>query len=170
MDQKKIGSFMKELRKEKELTQEQIAEHFNVSNRTVSRWENGHNMPDLDILIDMSDFYEIDMRELLNGERKSETMTEELKETVLMVADYSNDDKGRLLRKMHYLFILGMVGFAVSIIIGALGLENISPYEEIASFGLGFSFGVVILGVIFTSRYAVKVANLKLRLLEKMKK
>lgn len=170
MDQKKIGSFMKELRKEKELTQEQIAEQFNVSNRTVSRWENGHNMPDLDILIDMSDFYEIDMRELLNGERKSETMTEELKETVLMVADYSNDDKGRLLRKMHYLFILGMVGFAVSIIIGALGLENISPYEEIASFGLGFSFGVVILGVIFTSRYAVKVANLKLRLLEKMKK
>lgn len=170
MDQKKIGSFMKELRKEKKLTQEQIAEQFNVSNRTISRWENGHNMPDLDILIDMSDFYEIDIRELLNGERKSETMTEELKETVLMVADYSNDVKGRLLRKMHYLFILGMVGFAVSIIIGALGLENISPYEEIASFGLGFSFGVVILGVIFTSRYAVKVANLKLRLLEKMKK
>lgn len=170
MDQKKIGSFMKELRKEKELTQEQIAEQFNVSNRTVSRWENGHNMPDLDILIDMSDFYEIDMRELLNGERKSETMTEELKETVLMVADYSNDEKGRLLRKMHYLFILGMIGFAVSIIIGALELENISPYEEIASFGLGFSFGVVILGVIFTNRYAVKIAKLKLRLLEKMKK
>ena len=118
----------------------------------------------------MSDFYEIDMRELLNGERKSETMTEELKETVLMVADYSNDEKGRLLRKMHYLFILGMIGFAVSIIIGALELENISPYEEIASFGLGFSFGVVILGVIFTSRNAVKIAKLKLRLLEKMKK
>ena len=170
MDQKKIGSFMKELRKEKKLTQEQIAEQFNVSNRTISRWENGHNMPDLDILIDMSDFYEIDIRELLNGERKSETMTEELKETVLMVADYSNDEKGRLLRKMHYLFILGMIGFAVSIIIGALELENISPYEEIASFGLGFSFGVVILGVIFTSRYAVKIAKLKLRLLEKMKK
>ena len=56
------------------------------------------------------------------------------------------------------------------IIIGALELENISPYEEIASFGLGFSFGVVILGVIFTNRYAVKIAKLKLRLLEKMKK
>lgn len=41
MDQKKIGSFMKELRKGKKLTQEQIAEQFEVSNRTVSRWENG---------------------------------------------------------------------------------------------------------------------------------
>lgn len=169
MDQKKIGSFMKELRKGKKLTQEQIAEQFEVSNRTVSRWENGYNMPDLDILIEMADFYEVDIRELLNGERKSETMTEELKETVLMVADYSNDEKGRLLRRMHYLFILGMVGFAMSIVIGALGLENTSPYEEIASFGLGIAFGMVIIGVIFTSRYAVKIRNLKLRLIEKMK-
>lgn len=50
MDQKKIGSFIKELRKEKNLTQEQLAEKFNVSRRTVSRWETGNNMPDLDIL------------------------------------------------------------------------------------------------------------------------
>ena len=50
MDQKKIGGFLKELRKEKEMTQEQLAEKFNVSSRTVSRWENGNNMPDLDIL------------------------------------------------------------------------------------------------------------------------
>ena len=66
MDQKKIGSLLKELRKEKGLTQEQFAEIVNVSNRTVSRWENGNNMPDLDILIQISDYYEIDLRELLN--------------------------------------------------------------------------------------------------------
>lgn len=47
MNQQKIGMFMKSLRKEKGLTQEQLAEVFNVSNRTVSRWENGNNMPDL---------------------------------------------------------------------------------------------------------------------------
>lgn len=50
MDQKKIGGFLKELRKEKGVTQEQLAEQFSVSSRTVSRWENGNNMPDLDIL------------------------------------------------------------------------------------------------------------------------
>ncbi|MCI9292491.1 MAG: helix-turn-helix transcriptional regulator, partial [Erysipelotrichaceae bacterium] len=53
MKQEKIGKFLKELRKQKGLTQEQIAEKFNVSNRTISRWENGNNMPDLDILIEI---------------------------------------------------------------------------------------------------------------------
>ena len=69
MDQKKIGNFLKALRKEKEMTQEQLAEQFNVSSRTVSRWENGNNLPDLDILIEISDYYEIDLREIFNGER-----------------------------------------------------------------------------------------------------
>ena len=53
MDQIKIGNFIRELRKEKGFTQEQLAEHFNVARRTVSRWETGSNMPDLDILIKM---------------------------------------------------------------------------------------------------------------------
>ena len=59
--------------------------------RNVSRWETGNNLPALDILIEMSDFYEIDLREILDGERKSEKMNQELKETVLKVAEYSND-------------------------------------------------------------------------------
>lgn len=46
-----IGEFLKELRKEKELTQQQFPEILNVSNRTVSRWENGNNMPDLDVFM-----------------------------------------------------------------------------------------------------------------------
>ena len=47
MDQIKIGTYLKELRKEKNLTQEQIAEKFGVSQRSVSRWENGYTMPDI---------------------------------------------------------------------------------------------------------------------------
>ena len=96
MNQIKIGEFLKELRKEKGLTQEQLAEQFNVSRRSVSRWETGNNMPDLDTLIEMADYYEIDLRELLDGERKSEKMNEELKETVLKIAEYSNSEKIRI--------------------------------------------------------------------------
>ena len=51
MDTKKIGAFLKQCRKEKNLTQEQLAEKFEVSARTVSRWETGINMPDLSILV-----------------------------------------------------------------------------------------------------------------------
>ena len=51
MNQMKIGIFLQQLRKEKGLTQEQLAEMTGVARRTVSRWETGNNLPDLDILI-----------------------------------------------------------------------------------------------------------------------
>lgn len=168
MNQEKIGSLMKELRKEKGFTQEQLAEKFNVSSRTISRWENGRNMPDLDILIEMSDYYEIDLRELLNGERKSEDMDKELKETVLMVADYSNEEKSKLNTRMHLMFLVGFLDFLVFFIIEGLGLENTSPYEEISSFGLGVAFGMIVIGVLFTSKYALGICKFKKRILNKM--
>ena len=90
MNQQKTGELLKHLRKEKGLTQEQLAEHFYVSSRTVSRWETGNNMPDLDMLIELADFYDVDIRELIVGERKSENMNNETKDTLKKVAEYSN--------------------------------------------------------------------------------
>ena len=93
MDQKKTGAFLKELRKEKKLTQEQLAEILQVSNRTVSRWENGANLPDLDLLIQIADYYEVELGELLDGERREQVVDKELENTVRKVADYSNEEK-----------------------------------------------------------------------------
>ena len=131
MDMIKIGIFLQELRKENSLTQEQLAEQLGVARRTVSRWETGNNMPDLDILVELSDLYSVDLREILSGERKSENMDQELKETVLQVADYSSEEKNRMLRRMHLLFIAGLIGFAAFLVITFLGLEAIAPYETI---------------------------------------
>lgn len=169
MDIVKIGKFLQELRKEKGLTQEQLAEKMNVARRTVSRWETGSNMPDLDILIELADYYEVDLREILSGERKSEHMNKELKETVLQVADYSNEEKARLMRRIHWLFIAGLIGFVAFMVITALGLDTTEPYESIGSFGIGIAFGMLIIGVIFTSRYAPRIREFKLRLLGKLK-
>ena len=72
MDTKKIGAFLKQCRKEKNLTKEQLAEKFEVSaRRTVSRWETGINMPDLSILVQLAEYYDVEIRELLDGERLS---------------------------------------------------------------------------------------------------
>ena len=169
MDQIKIGKYLQELRKEKGLTQEQLAERVGVARRTISRWETGSNMPDLDILIELSDFYDVELRELLSGERRNGQMNEEMKETVLQVADYSNEEKARLLRRMHWLFIAGLVGFAAFLVITVAGLSDTSPYEGIGSFGLGIAFGMIILGVIFTSRYADRIREFKKRLLVRTK-
>jgi transcriptional regulator with XRE-family HTH domain len=167
MDMIKTGKLLQQLRKEKGLTQEELSEKMGVSRRTVSRWETGNNMPDLDILIELSDLYETDLREILSGERKSEQMDKELKETVLQVADYSSEEKARLIRRMHWLFIAGLIGFIAFLVITALDLGEVSPYSGIAGFGLGVAFGMMIIGVIFTSRYASEIRKFKMRLLNK---
>ncbi len=165
MDLMKIGTFLQELRKEKGLTQEQLAEQLGVARRTVSRWETGANMPDLDILVELSDLYAVDLREILNGEREQERMNEELKETVLQVADYSSEEKARLMQRMHWMFIAGLIGFTAFLVTVLLGLDTTDPYEFIGSCGLGIAYGMIIVGVIFTSRYAAKIRETKLRIL-----
>ena len=71
MDQKKTGAYLKSLRREKGLTQEQLAEKFYVSSRTVSRWETGNNLPDVGMLVELADFYNADIRDIIDGERKN---------------------------------------------------------------------------------------------------
>ena len=78
VDPKKIGSFLRELRKEQRITQEDLAEKLNVSSRTISRWETGGNMPDISLLIEIADFFDVSIPEIINGERKSEKMNEEV--------------------------------------------------------------------------------------------
>lgn len=97
MDNVKIGSFLKALRKEKGLTQEEVAVKFGVAGRTVSRWETGSNMPDISMLVELSEFYGIDVRELLDGERKSESVDKEIKETLEKVADYTDTEKEKVI-------------------------------------------------------------------------
>ena len=101
MDTIKVGAFLKELRKEHNLSQEQLADKFNVSSRSISRWENGNTMPDISIMIELADFYDVDIRDLLRGERKSEKMEENLKETLEMVAEYTEADKAKILKKVY---------------------------------------------------------------------
>ena len=89
MDQIRIGAFFKALRKEKGLTQEQLAEKLAVSGRTVSRWETGSNMPDIGMLVVLADFYGVSIPELINGEKKSENMNQETRDTAIAMAEYS---------------------------------------------------------------------------------
>lgn len=99
MDQKKIGSFLKELRKEKGITQEELAEILTISGRTVSRWETGSNMPDISLLLEIAEFYDVSIPEIINGERKSESMEKEVKEVVEAMSDYASTEKTLLLKR-----------------------------------------------------------------------
>ncbi len=130
MNQQKTGEFLKLLRKEKEVTQEQLAEVFGVSSRTVSRWENGVNMPDLSMLAEIADYYNVDIREIIDGERKSENMNNEIKDTVLKAAEYTDNEKTVLLRRIRYESISGTIALAVYLIIKVFDLSSENIFLE----------------------------------------
>lgn len=167
VDQKKIGSFLKDLRKGKGCTQEQLAERLGVSNRTVSRWENGNNLPDFDLLLALAGYYEVTLEEILTGKRSETPMDKDPAQTMEQITDYTNTKRMEWTQRLHLLFLLGTVGALFYGVVLALGLAHQSPYEEIGSFGLGLACGMLLLGTLFTSRFATRLLQTKLRLLHR---
>ena len=143
MDTKKIGAFLKQCRKEKNLTQEQLAEKFRVSARTVSRWETGTNMPDLSILVELAEYYDVEMRELLDGER-SQAMNKEMRETLDKVAMYEEWTKRKALQAGNLAFASMFVIGVMAIIIQMLLTINIR-------FILGETVSVLAGGILYAT-------------------
>lgn len=110
MNHQRIGRFLKQLREEKGLTQEQLAEHFQVSSRTVSRWETGTNLPNIDTLIDLAAYYNAEVGEIIDGERKGEKMKDRSNDTMKKVAEYNTR---WLIRQIISGAIKGILIFAV---------------------------------------------------------
>lgn len=168
MDQVKIGKFLAELRKENEMTQEQLAENLNVARRTISRWETGSNMPDIDILIELSDLYTVDLREILNGGRKSEKMKNETKETVLQAVDYTNTESEKYNKRVRICNSIALLFLVVYMLFKDTTLyaqnEVVSLIIDVAQ---GVSLGMLLTGLVFLSRYGVKIRAFKQRIFKR---
>lgn len=170
MDQQKIGLFLKELRKGKGITQEQLADKFSVSSRTVSRWENGINMPDLDILIDISDFYEVDLRDILNGEKKKQESQEDVNGSILQAVNYSNIEAEKFNKRIFICEIIAVVLIVLAVMLKDTSIYSINPLmQNLVSLTEGLGVGLMIAGLLMTSRYGQKLNNLKKRILDKTK-
>ena len=152
MDQKKTGSFLRELRKEKQLTQEQLAERFGVTNRSVSRWETGSNMPDLSILVELADFYDVDIRDIIDGERKGEDMNKEEKERLQLVADYAETEKNTLLMRLRIFSIVGLVSLIAGLTMMVVSRDNNLPiYDYLMGTLMGVAIGALLVAVFYST-------------------
>ncbi|MGN1105052.1 MAG: helix-turn-helix domain-containing protein, partial [Huintestinicola sp.] len=153
IDKIKIGNFLRELRNEKGITQEKLAEKYGVSSRSVSRWENGSTMPDLGILVELADYYQIDIGEIIDGERKSENMNKETKETLLKVADYAEMEKMMLVRKKEFSFLgkILFILFAVSLLLSAIAFNLDKVVFSLIAFAFVIIFACVL--VVFSKSY-----------------
>ena len=124
MDQIKVGAFLKDLRKEKGITQEQLAEGLGVSGRTISRWETGKNMPDISLLVEIAEFFDVSIPEIIKGERKSENMKEETKEVVETMSDYAKAEKEQLIKSFRNMSIIGLVALLVYMVMRETGVYD----------------------------------------------
>ena len=152
MDQKKTGSFLRELRKEKQLTQEQLAERFGVTSRSVSRWETGSNMPDLSILVELADFYDVDIRDIIDGERKGEDMNKEEKERLQLVADYAETEKNTLLMRLRIFSIVGLISLIAGLTMMVISRDNNLPvYDYLMGTLMGVAIGALRVAVFYST-------------------
>ena len=69
MNQEKVGKFISQLRKEYNMTQQELADKLQITDKAVSKWENGRCMPDISFLEQLSSIFQVTVKEILNGER-----------------------------------------------------------------------------------------------------
>lgn len=116
MDQVKIGIFIQDCRKMKKITQLELAEKLGVTDRTISNWENGKNMPDLSMFKPLCDILGITINELLSGEKiLSKDYTERLEENFINIIDYVNKNNIKINNyRIIFFLILGVIGIIIS--------------------------------------------------------
>lgn len=91
MNQEKIGKFILELRREKNMTQQELADKIGVTDRAISKWENGRGMPDLSLMIPLCKELDITINELISGEKiEKKDYQSKLEENILKTIDYTN--------------------------------------------------------------------------------
>lgn len=127
IQQDKMGCMLRSLRKEKGLTQEQLAEHFGISNRTISRWENGINMPDISVLVEIAEFYEVGILELIEGERTQEKMETDNNNQLKKIAEYSDKQNHMMISKINKRDIVALI----FCIIACIGITLFTGYRNV---------------------------------------
>ena len=131
MDIIKTGEFIAKLRKDKGLTQEQFGDKIGVTNKTVSRWETGKYLPPADILILMSELFDVSINELLAGQRLSDDeykQTAEKNLTEVIRSSFTTKDEIDFFKKKwlkDHIFIMIVIGICVlGVLVVGIILQN----------------------------------------------
>ena len=146
MNQEKIGKFISKVRKEKKITQKQLAEKLEITDRAISKWENGKSMPDLALLKPLCNILDITINELLSGEYISKEKKEEtLEDNIVNAINYSKK-KENIYELIFYLFILlfGVIMIVISMSIFSSPIEFTMWYSIIGTYVLMIIFSCLL--------------------------
>lgn len=146
MNQVKIGQFISECRKSKNMTQAQLAEKLNITDRAISKWETGKGMPDSSIMLELCNELGITVNELLSGERISmNDYTKKMEENLLELKK-SEEEKNIMLLQLE--IVIGVISTVV--FLGAITFANLFVQDRtyIAIIGIS-SFIIFLIGISF---------------------
>lgn len=116
MEQEKIGKFIAQCRKEKNLTQSQLAEKLNITNKTISKWETGRGMPDSSMLLELSNTLDISVNELLTGEKIGEVnYKEKAEENIVSISKEKDKSKRKLKKALRFFCAVIMICVVISV-------------------------------------------------------
>ena len=149
MNQEKIGKFIAKCRRKKDMTQRELAEKLNVSDRTVGNWENGRNMPDLSLFKPLCDELDISVNDLLSGEKVTQqTYQKKLEENIINTIDYTNK---KIKNRNNYIGLI-LITFGILILITAIA---IFPSES--SWGSVYSVLGVIVSLVGVTQFTKRL-------------
>ena len=148
MNQEKIGKFILECRKKKNLTQSELAEKIGVTDKSISNWENGRNMPDLSLFKPLCEILDISVNDLISGENVSQDEYQKKLEEIISTIDYTNK---KVLEKNNIIGII-LITFGVLLVITAF---SIFPSES--SWGSIYSIFGGVISLIGVSKFTRKL-------------
>lgn len=153
MNQEKIGKFIAEQRKKQNLTQNELANILGVSEKSISNWETGRNMPDLSLFKALCENLDITINDLLSGEKiKKEEYQEKLEENIVNTIDYTNK---KMESKNNFIgLILIIFGVLIS-------LTAIAIFPSESSWGSIYSIFGCIVSFIGVSRFTKRLTHIK---------
>ena len=135
MDQVKIGKFIAQCRNEKNITQEELGEKLGVTNKTISRWENGHYLPDIEMMQLLSKEFNISINELISGEKikdsdykekAEENLIDALENSSFTLKEKIEFHKKKWLKEHIFDIVLSIIAWLVVVI--SLKLQNVEGY------------------------------------------
>ena len=122
MNQEKIGNFILELRKEKNMTQQELADKIGVTDKAISKWENGRGMPDLSLMKPLCRELDISINELISGERiDKKDYQEKLEENIMNTIDYSVQEQKK--QTKVFKIILGTTVITIALFVSMFFID-----------------------------------------------
>lgn len=137
MDQEKIGKFILELRKDKKMTQQELADKIGVTDRAISKWENGRGMPDISLMKPLCEILDITLNELISGEKiDKKEYQKKSDENILKTIKYTNK-KTKFFKK----FLICLISvFLILILMFIIDVRKMNQNEEVVFSTWGFDY------------------------------